>query len=237
MRKVYKIRYNDIDKQLIYNTVRNFNRKIDRILKNNPELKDFLPNKINVSSVKDKVYSRKDFNRTIKSFQNFSKKGVEKPILTKHNIKTTEWELKETRKKVNLLNRKRQRIRKEKQKQAISYNGTMGTIRENSLKPKKFNIDNIRLNTWNKFNESLEKQLKSDYSINKLKEYKENFKKAVKNVFDDKEINKMIDNIDPDKLVNAYFENPLLHIDFVYDPLSHELKKETLISELQNLIE
>ena len=227
------------DRKTLTRTVKNFNAKITRLEKRHPELKEFLPEKISVKDLKNNIETRQDFNRELKSLKRFSKKGAEKPVLSKSGITTTAWEKKEVGYKVALLNRKR---KAEREKANVSTEkGTMGTIENAGLKPKKYNINTIEPSSWERFKKNVEKQIKSSYFDEKKELYKQNYIKGFINVFGggfivgfDSVLQKLKD-MPADELVDLYYNDPVMELDFIYDPLECFQKFTSIHERLNNL--
>lgn len=234
MPKQYNIKWRKSDREKISNTVRQFNAKITRTLKKHPEFAPYLPEKITVKELTAKIETRKDFNREVNSLARFLKKGAEKPLTSKSGIKTTTWERKEIGYKVAQINR--QRTIEKKRANVSTYKGTMGTIKANNLSPKKFNIDKMRPQEWDKFLETVEKQIKSNYNYDKMVRYKENYIKGLFNVFGTKgnDIAKLVENIPPEAFTDLFYNDPVLQLDFIYDPLEVDLKIESIIEHLES---
>lgn len=101
---------------------RNFNSKLQRLVKENPANKNIYPqfynpntdqfeSKISVDVLKDSIQTRADFNRNLNMLKRFSKRGAENIIEAPGNeygSKTTAWQVQETGRLVGLVNRKRQ---------------------------------------------------------------------------------------------------------------------------------
>lgn len=79
MAKEYNIKWRKIDEQKLKNTIKNYNAKIDRLAKKQDTLKRPLPDKIKYSDVKDRIGTRKEFNKTIDKLKTFTQKGGETP--------------------------------------------------------------------------------------------------------------------------------------------------------------
>lgn len=234
MPKRYNIKWCKSDRKKISNTVRQFNAKITRTLKKHPEFAPYLPKKITVKELTAKIETRKDFNRELNSLSRFLKKGAEKPFTSKSGIKTTIWERREIGYKVAQINR--QRTIEKKRAKVSTYKGTMGSIQANNLNPKKYNIDKIRPQEWDKFIETVEKQIKSNYNYYKMERYKENYIKGLYNVFGAKgnDIIRIVENIPPDKFTDLFYNDPVLQLDFIYDPIEVDLKIESIIEHFES---
>lgn len=232
MSKQSKIKWRVSDKQRLSRAIQQFNAKLTRLSKSKPELAPFLPKRVKVSEIMNKIATRQDFNREVKSLERFLRKGMESPVLSKSGIMTTKWEKLEIGYKVREINRRR-KIERE-QANVSTYKGTMGTIKANNLLPKQYDINKIRARDWAKFIESVEKQVKSSYNYEKILLYHRNYKTAIKNNFRNATFREnllaIVDAIDPEWLYNIYYEEPRLQIDFNYDEHEEIIKYTEMIN-------
>lgn len=233
MPRQYNIKWRNKDKTRLSNTVRQFNAKITRTLKKNPELAPYLPERLTVQGLRDKIQTRQDFNREIKLARRFLKPGAETPVTSATGIRTTRWEKREIGIKVGVINRRRNR--ELKKMNPTTEKGTMGTIRENNLRPKKYDIDKIKASDWDMFVYGVEKQIMSGYTAQKNELYKQNFIKAVKTAFGSKgtEIVEMSQSIPADILVELYYNDPVLQVEFIYNPLEMQIKIDNIVEHLE----
>lgn len=237
MQKRYNIKWRESDEKALAKAVRKFNAKRTRLIKQVPELEEFLPSKISTKEIRERVKTRRDLKNELNSIERFMRKGAEKPIITKEGIKTTVYEKKEISLKVRAIN---QRRAAELKKAAPSTEkGTMGTIRENNLKPKQYDIDKIKKSDWKKFVESVEKQSKDSYASDRYDRYKENFIKGLENAFGEKgsELIEIAKQIDGETLTQMYYDDPILQIDFIYDPLEMQVKIDAMEEHLTAYLE
>lgn len=236
MPKRYNIKWRDSDRKALANAARKFNAKRTRLLKQVPELEDFLPAKVNVQDMKESVKTRRDLNNLLKSLDRFLVKGAEKPIVTKEGVKTTQYQKRELQIKVNAINARR---RAELKKAAPSTEkGTMGTVRENNLLPKNADINKVKSSDWAKYVESVEKQSKDSYSDERIERYKKNFIKGLENAFGEKgnNLKQLAMQLSGETLMEMYYNDPVLQIDFIYDPLEMQVKIEAMEEHLQNYL-
>lgn len=233
MPRQYNIKWRNKDKTRLSNTVRQFNAKIIRTLKKNPELAPYLPERLTVQGLRDKIKTRQDFNREVNSARRFLKPGAETPVTSATGIRTTKWEKREVGIKVGVINRRRNR--ELKKMNPTTEKGTMGTIRENNLRPKKYDIDKIKASDWDMFVYGVEKQIMSGYTAQKNELYKQNFIKAVKTAFGSKgtEIVEMAQSIPADILVELYYNDPVLQVEFIYNPLEMQIKIDNIVEHLE----
>ena len=135
MSKQHKIKWRESDNKELARVVKNFNAKLARIEKKNPEYSKYLPkfsktvydedigediivftNRLTVNQLKELINTRQDFNREINALKRFSRRGAEEIVEipgTDNNIKTTKWQRTEMRRRLVNINK----IRKERQEQ------------------------------------------------------------------------------------------------------------------------
>lgn len=237
MSRTSNIKWRKKDKQTISKTVQQFNAKITRTLKKHPEWADFMPERLTVQGLTEKIQTRKDYNREVRSVQRFLRKGAEAPFQSKSGIKTTRWEKREVGYKVAQVNR--QRTIEAKRANVSTEKGTMGSIEANNLKPKKYNIDKIKPSEWDKFVNTVEKQVMSNYNYDKMVRYKENYLKAVvRNLGTEgkaKELYDYVSQLDPEFMYNVYYDDPVLQIQFTSDPLPADMIAESALEHWQSI--
>lgn len=238
MRKQYSIRWRPADIKTITNLVRQFNAKITRTIKKIPDSVSYLPERISTSTLKNRIETRRDFNRIVNEYKRFLNKGAENPYYAQSGLTVTQWEKRETGIKVGIINRRRRAQLAAGAPSTVK--GTMGTIRDNSLLPKKYNIDTITPENWKKFIESVNKQSYSNYMYNQLQMYKSNYIKSVHSVFGGSEyenaIMDLLYDVPIDFFSDAMYNNPYLSINFVYDEHEMEIVAQKLIQEWQQYL-
>lgn len=229
MPKSGNIRWRDSDLKNLRIAVQQFNAKRTRELKKHPELANILPDKISVKEVKASIATRADFNREVNRINRFRRKNATDILQSAGGVKATRWEVNELRIKVGVINR--QRAKKRKEANVSTEKGTMGTIRANSLLPKKFDFGKMEKRDWDKFRQIVEKQAKPTYWSERDELYKENYIWALIQVFGEEaaELIDIVVDIPPDQLVELYYNDPILQLDFIYDPLQLLVIKENMI--------
>lgn len=212
------IKWRDKDRKKIASVVRAFNSKRTRLIKQVPELVDFLPPKMISKEIQAGITTRREFNRTVASLERFLRPGAEKTISTKGGVKTTVWQKKEAEIKLRILNRQR----KKRHDKASPVTGTMNTIERMALEPKKnfaWGNENRTEKDWAAFLKAVEKQSKDSYWANRDKIYRENYLKATKDQWGDKrtkEMRAIIEGLSAEDIVDAQYFSSLLAIDFLY---------------------
>lgn len=224
-----QIRWRNQDIKLLQKTVKNFNAKISRILKKNPAASEYLPAKVSVKQIRAEIDSRQDFNNLIRSLQRFSRKGAEKPVVNKQGVIVTSWERKEVGYKVAKINRFRTRERKRVNPQPGL--GNMKTIEEMNLSPKNIKWEDRSKKSWDAFKQAVERQAKSRYNQKRAELYKENYIKALNNVFGmyADPIVAVVNQVDGIWLANMYGKDYRLELDYVYGAQDMMAKINTIM--------
>ena len=119
-----KIRWRESDKQELRKVLKNFNAKLTRIEKKNPENAKYLPkfwdkekevftNRLSQKQMMDLIQTRKDFNNEIKALRKFSERGMEEivpiPGVNKDNTFITIWQKEDMERRGKVVNRNRKR--------------------------------------------------------------------------------------------------------------------------------
>lgn len=226
-----EIKWRESDLDRLRKEIQRFNAKVSRTEKKHPELKNALPEKIKSTDFMKDIKTRQDFNRELKSLERFSKRGSEKAITSKTGNTVTKWERQEVAYKISQINRERTKERKlleqlpttSQGKPTGLKRGEMQDERLVSLQPKKFDFDKIRGGKeWELFKKSVEKQVSQTYKMQKMEDYKENYLKALSNIFGeyaDDLIGKLKD-LDAEKLISTFYKEQEATIDFIYDPIA-----------------
>jgi hypothetical protein len=192
---------------------------------------DILPEKIKKADFMQKVETRQDYNRELQSFERFSQRGAEKPVVSKTGNTVTKWEKNEVSLKVANVNRARA---KEREHYNLDRpNMQMGTRKQNELKPKEFDFDKIRKGKeWELYKKTLEKQVKANHKNQVMEDYKKNYLANITNNLGEAgdELYDFISRVPADVLYEVYWEDDeTLKIQFTSDPLpSQDIADETL---------
>lgn len=110
MSKRYNIRWNESDQQALSRAVKNFNAKISRLEKKDPQNKTALPERVSVKQLKELIDTRQDLNREISSLERFTRRGAEELVSIPDNdysLKLTKWQFHEMNRRNAIINQKR----------------------------------------------------------------------------------------------------------------------------------
>lgn len=220
MSKQYQIKWTKQDQQELNKTVKNFNAKISRLAKKNPEITNILPEKITASQLKDLINTRQDLKRELNSLKRFSKRGAEKIVDvpdTEYNLKVTKWQMTEMNRRVGIINRKRkdrlEKIQNTEMKsrgQSLGYTRGqlgMGRATEVALEPMNAFFRTMGNTDLKKRWQSILVQSQSDYLTRKDYQLRENYIKGLSmnyNVNDIQDIIDSIENMDIKEFLNVF---------------------------------
>lgn len=220
MSKLYNIRWSDADNKELRRVVKNYNAKISRLEKKNPQLKNALPEKTSVKAMRELIATRNDLNRELNSLRRFSKKGAETLVVApgnEYNTKITKWQRTEMNRRASIINRKRVARREQIENIEMTAGGEklgyslsqlgMGSIAKNELKPiNSFTPFMSRADIKKKFD--VLKNESSDLYWNKKEiALKENYIKEIERNFNSEDIKPVkdaIDNMDFDDFYAVY---------------------------------
>lgn len=186
------IRWKQSDEAELKKAVRNFNDKIRRLEKKNPELKNTLPDRVSVKEIKNLIETRQDLKRELNSLRRFSKRGAEELVTvpdSKYNLKITKWQKNEMSRRIGVINRKRKErykylseIEMTSRGQKLGYTKGdigMGAIDENSVKPMKPFFPSMNRTDVNKRFRAIRKESKENYWTEKELRLKANVMKGI----------------------------------------------------------
>ena len=112
MPRKYNIRWGDADEAELKRVVKNFNAKITRLEKKDPDNKNALPEKVSAAQLRDLIETRQDLNRELNALRRFSERGAEELVEVPnndYNLKITKWQKKEMTRREVIVNQKRKR--------------------------------------------------------------------------------------------------------------------------------
>ena len=219
MSKHHKIRWTQSDNDDLARALRNFNAKITRISKKNPEIKNYLPEKVRlkgytnekgvyIPGLKDLINTRQDLHREINALRRFSKRGSEEIVVipdTDYNVKTTKWQKTEMNRRKAIINRRRKKRYEEMQEIELKSGGEslgytkgqfgMGKTIEIDLRP--INAFTRRMNQkdliwkWR----SMMAESQSDYFTKKDYQARENYLQGIYENYNPEDLKDVIDHI------------------------------------------
>ena len=242
MAKNYNIKWREEDVDQLRREIRNFNRKVDRLMKKgSPEVKAALPPKLSMKTAKAGIQSRADYNRQLKQIRRFTEKGSEQLMKTSGGVTAPKFEIKEMQARVAQSNRQRKAARERIGTIDAGNKPLMGRIREQSYMPKKA-VGKVRPEDWDQYKRSVMKQSAPDYKTNMDAAYKDNYFKMLDNLFaededaaDLQEMKDIIDSMTTEDFIDQSLNDDVLYIQFYRDPIKREVKKDLIRDKIKNL--
>lgn len=112
MSRKYNIRWSAADDAELKRVVKNFNAKLTRLEKKDPQNKNALPERVSAAQLRDLIETRQDLNRELNALRRFSERGAEELVDVPdndYNLKITKWQKKEMTRREVIVNQKRKR--------------------------------------------------------------------------------------------------------------------------------
>lgn len=219
MQRISKIKWRDIDEARLKREVKNYNTKINRVLKKDPGAVEYLPTKKSIAAEREKAKSgtRKEFEFQSKWTRAFTEKGGEKLVTNQLGAKVTASELKYAKELVRRENIKKglkrsksdERIRKGFGDPDKAFETRKRNLMFEAKTQKEFDV----------FVAALEKRMSSSYTQKSLELFKQNYLKGVRNIgLYGVELLQLLKEADPLTIFNAVQANPDLAIKEYYSP-------------------
>lgn len=233
MSKFYNIRWRDSDQDELRKAVKNFNAKITRLERKNPEQKNALPERITVKQMKDLIDTRQDLKRELNSLRRFTQRGSEEMVTipdSDYNLKTTKWQKEEMTRRVGIINRKRKKRLKELSDVEMTSRGEklgytkgdfgMGKADEVALSPMNAFTPKMTRNDLNKKFSNIMKESQSTYWDAREQTLKATYVRTLTENFRAEDIQEIIDSIDDMDFKEFYstFQSEGGNFEFVYAP-------------------
>lgn len=208
MSKYHKINWRESDIEELTRTVKNFNAKISRLSKKNPDIAVALPNKVKVGELKNLITTRQDLKREINALKRFSKRGAEKIVIadgTDEELQITKWQRTEMNRRVGIINRKRKARLEELSNMEMKSRGEalgytrgqlgMGKATEVSLSPMNAFTRRMNRRDLNMKWLSILRESQSTYFTEKDYRLRDNFIKAFEQNFNPNDIKDVVAHI------------------------------------------
>ena len=130
MSRKYNIRWREADEKELKRVVKNYNAKLSRLAKKDPQNKNALPERVSAAQLRDMIETRQDLTRELNALRRFSQKGAEELVEVPendYNLKITKWQKEEINRRVGVINRKRkERLQKMSDIEATSRGEKLG---------------------------------------------------------------------------------------------------------------
>lgn len=220
MSKQYNIKWREQDEKELRRVVRNFNDKLRRLVKENPENQNILPqfwneqtqqfeSRVTIQNLKELIQTRADYNRQLNMLKRFGRRGAEEIIeapTNEYGARTTKWQKYEMARMAQIVNRRRrERLENlENVKMLDSYGELgytlgqrfgMGLASKNSLNPiKTFTASQTQADLKQKVR-ALMRESASNYAKDRDLMLKENFINELRKNYNEADISDVIERI------------------------------------------
>lgn len=209
MSRRYNIRWRQDDNESLRKAVRNYNAKIARLEKKDPQNKSALPDKMSVKQLKNLIETRQDLNREINALQRFTRRGAEEIISVPdndYNLKITKWQKEEMTRRVGVINQRRARRAAQLRDVEMTSRGEklgytvgdfgMGKAEEVALKPiSAFTSKMNQADLKKKFSHIM-KESQDNYYSKKEEQFRKTFVETLKRNYHEDDIEDIIEDIE-----------------------------------------
>lgn len=260
MSKQYNIKWREQDEKELRRVVRNFNDKLRRLVKENPENQNILPqfwneqtqqfeSRVTIKNLKELIQTRGDYNRQLNMLKRFGRRGAEEIIeapTNEYGARTTKWQKSEMARMAQIVNRRRrERLENlENVKMLDSYGELgytlgqrfgMGLASRNSLNPiKTFTRSQTQADLKQKVR-ALMRESASNYAKDRDLMLKENFINELRQNYNEADISDVIERIRSmdDDLFVLKFEARGDKFELAYPPDRGSEEYKNYVSELK----
>lgn len=208
MPRRYNIRWSEADQAELKRVVKNFNAKLTRLAKKDPQSAAALPERVSAAQLRDMIETRQDLNRELNALRRFSQKGAEELVTAPdndYNLKITKWQKEEMNRRIGVINRKRaDRLKKMQDIEATSRGEKlgytvgqigMGRAEEHSLDPlKAFTPKMNRPDMKKKFRQII-KESQSGYWNKRDEMLRQNYIKSLEQNYNPEDLVEIIEKI------------------------------------------
>ena len=198
-----------IDEIELKRVVKNFNAKVSRQVKKNPDNAKYYPEKVSYAKLRDEIKSRHDLNREVNSLRRFSEKGAEElvslPGYNKHNINLTKWQKEDMQRRAANINKKRARRRNAVANIEMTDRGKklgykkgdfgMGSIKDLEISPTSAFTDAMEVRDLKARHRALKKESSSEYWNEKDEILKQNYIDSLEKNYSEEQIGEIVDKI------------------------------------------
>lgn len=230
------IKWREKDKVSIKKMINNYNSKLKR-LKNKGYDVNLLPENTNFTKLKSKIKTREDFNNEMDLMKSLTARYSEKTIKTERGANVPYFTIHQNEIKLKVINKERKKERKIYEKLPLTDRdkklgvNAVNFTNENlsSLKDRKANYKNMSKKDLQFFNESLQNY--DEKASEKHDRYVDNFYKSLETVLSSEhyqEMIKLLETIPKELIVQKYYTDLNMSIDFNYEQIDEDTKFDVL---------
>lgn len=204
MARQYPINWKRSDYGQLLKAVNKFNKEIEKLMYINPDAN--IPEKLIYKDVRKNIYTRREYNRVLKSLDRFSNPKEQELVKTRGGYELTRWQ----RNEINRAKRRAER-RLEGELYGLEAQSSFGTgnTRLNEIKSTLESFDRLATSDpedYKRISSSILRQGVSDYDMKKASIFQENFIKAYKKMGRKQVVN-----------IAKRFKNPMDFWEFIKD--------------------
>lgn len=236
MPRASNIRWRKSDAEKLSRAVGQFNAKRTRVLKKDPAMVAFQPERENVKELRELIQTRADFNRILARLKRYTKKGSEALVnVPGSDVITTKFALAEVTRNLRTKRTRNERIKKELNLGPTT--GTMGTIKELNLNDSQIDLKKVPQSKWGDYVKLSEKKLLDSYEYEKQLIYRDNFIKGLNKVFGSKG-DQLVEKIKtvPLPIIIEWLQDAVLNLDYVYGAEAIEVRLENFTASLEGFL-
>ncbi len=199
----------------VTNLVRQFNAKLTRVAKKNPEMAPFLPERISVSKFMNETDAKR-FNQLVRTYSRFLKPGQEQLKRLSKDVIKTKWEIGTYRVDLRRVNKKK----KERQNKVSYEKGNTRTIQTENLNTYNRKERDLTNRMFDMFRKAFENQLRSTYAHEVNAIYKQNYLMALdrnwKKTDQYSEIKRIVSSLPEDLVGEAVYFDAVFEMNYYY---------------------
>lgn len=210
--------------------INRYNAKVEREIKKNPELKNTTVSKWRTKDLKERIDSVNDLNVILRELDRAFAKGAFDVTYTAEGFPITNYEKQNVKYQVRRIN-KRRAEKREEIPDNLEYYGTAEVVRKQILQDRKVpNFEELKWEQWIKIAASLKEQDRDEYLKNIDGQYKDNYLKAIREIFGSAgdNLKKIVSQVPASVLVQNMYTSYEATIDYVYAPEAMSAKIEYL---------
>lgn len=241
MSRQYNIKWRADDERELKRVVKNFNAKLTRLSKKDPEIKSALPERVSAAQLRSMIETRQDLNRELNRLKRFSQKGAEEIVAAPgndYNLKLTKWQRNEMSIMSAVINRKRAARKKRLDEIELKSRGEklgykkgqveMGKTERLALEPvKPFTASMNKRDLEKKFRK-LMKESSSNYWNKRDEVMRANYLRSLTQNFNPEDIGAIVQKIEDmpfDQFRQVFEEEDLSGFEINYPPDSVQYEK------------
>lgn len=242
-----KIRWQKSDSEELSKAVKNFNAKLSRLEKKNPEIKNALPERVSVRQLKEMINTRQDLQREINSLKRFSQRGSEEiETYGDYNINITKWQRTEMNRRVGIINRKRkerldqlEQLEMQSGGESLGYTKGqlgMGRVERVELAPMKALTRGMNQRDVSMKWKNILKESQSGFLKEKDYRCRENYIKGLEENFNPNDVEKIINAIEKqpiDEFIKTFYSDQDASFEGIYAPNNEQY--EGYLTKLESI--